>query len=222
MTITNQPTGKKTKKAASSTAPNRLPSVRERRPALAALAVLLIAGGAVLAGWLALRQSQTESYVMITEKVLDGDQLEEGQYAQVELPREGVPFVPFDDLENYADGYAQADLLPGTVLVEGMLDDRPDLALDERRVGLDLAPGQYPPGLDDGDTVTVLLRADSGEVTTQTSGRVSELEEADTGSGAVVEVVISATCSAEYAGFGDGNVVLETRSPRAEAVTCVK
>ncbi len=50
MTVTNQPSGRKSKGAAAAPAPTRLPSTRERRPALFALAVLLIAGGAVLAG----------------------------------------------------------------------------------------------------------------------------------------------------------------------------
>ncbi len=77
MTITNQPpSGNGRKKAAKTATPNRLPSARERRPALAALAVVLIAGGAVLAGWLALRQSQTDSYLIITNEVLEGEQIE--------------------------------------------------------------------------------------------------------------------------------------------------
>lgn len=223
MTITNQPTGRKRQKAAPA-ASSRLPSARERRPALAALAVLLIAGGAVLAGWLALRQSQTASYLMITSPVSEGEQIEGSNLGRIELPKEGVNFVSFDDASSIVDTYAQADLLKGTVLAPGMTGDRPELRQDESRIGLELGPDQYPRGLTLGDQVNVLLLDGSGEnnaARLSTTGVVRYLNASDTGSGAEIDVVIASECSAEFAsGSTDNQVTLAQISSDAPTTTC--
>lgn len=209
MTITNQPSGRKQKKVPSA-APHRLPSARERRPALAALAVLLIAGGAVLAGWLALRQSQTEAYLQISAQVNEGEQILGEDLKRVELPKEGVDFIAFDDAREVIDSYAQADLLEGTVLVPGMVGDRPALTDEESRIGLDLSPDQYPRGLAVGDEVIVYLLRDGGDASDarlQTRGVVRSLEAADTGSGAQVDVVIASACASELTSGSAENLV---------------
>jgi hypothetical protein len=223
MTITNQPSGKK--KAASSAVPNRLPSARERRPALAALAVLLIAGGAVLAGWLALRQSQTESYLMVKQEVLEGNQIERSDLTPVELPKEGVSFIPASQSDQVVGGYAQTDLLEGTVLVpDVMVDDLPAQQVGKSRIGLELGPDQYPPGLNDGDTINLLLLAGSGEVTSavlKTTGLVISIDAADTGNGAVLGVELSDQCSDQFASASpDSNVALQQVSPRDKVFEC--
>ncbi len=223
MTITNQPAGRKRQKAAPA-ASSRLPSARERRPALAALAVLLIAGGAVLAGWLALRQSQTASYLMITTKVSEGDQVQGSDLGRIELPKEGVDFVSFEDASEIVDSYANADLLKGTVLVPGMLGDRPELAKDESRIGLELGPNQYPRGLSLGDQVNLLLLDGSGEILSarlSTTGVVRYINAAETGSGAEIDVVIASQCAAEFAsGSTDNQVTLAQISSDAPNTTC--
>ena len=86
MTVTNQPSGRQSQRASAAPPPTRLPSTRERRPALAALAVLLIAGGAVLAGWLALREGHTSSYLVIRDEVSVNEQIGASDLGVIELP----------------------------------------------------------------------------------------------------------------------------------------
>lgn len=226
MTITNRGTGKRMKRPAAAVPPSRLPSTRERRPALAALAVLLIAGGAVLAGWLALRQSQTESYLYIDTQVNEGEQIKGEHLSTVELPSEGVNFISAGTAREIIDTFARADLLEGTVLVPGMTGSAPDLRPDEVRLGMDLeAGGQYPPGgMSVGDSVIVYVLDSSGDSRVpllETSGVVRSIQETESGAGAVVDVVISANCSGEIAGAAaEGNITLGGVPPNASEVEC--
>ncbi len=224
-TVTNQPSGKKSKKTASTTAPNRLPSTRERRPALAALAVLLIAGGAVLAGWLSLRQSQTESYLQTTDTILEGQRIEPGDIESVELPKEGVNAIPASQEDDVVGSFAQMEIPSGSILNPvGMLGDRPDLGVGQSHIGLDLEAGQYPPGLTVGDRVNVLEldgSSQGGLPLTETPGTVTKIDPAETGSGAEIEVVMSAKCAARYGSASTAdNVALVEISPRDDPVEC--
>lgn len=227
MTITNSPTSKLTKKkSAAPAASTRLPSARERRPALAALAVLLIAGGAVLAGWLALRQSQTESYLMVNTTISEGDEIQAGDLDRIELPKENVNFISADSGSEVVGSYAQAELLEGTPLIPNMLGDKPRLADDESRIGLDLDVDQYPSGLTKGDVLNVVKYRDDGESNAQeltTTGVIDNVEQTETGSGSVFAVIIPAACYAEFLiGATDSRVALAEMPAGAEPVTCEK
>lgn len=212
MTITNSPSGKKAKRSVPNSAPTRLPSARERRPALAALAVLLIVGGAVLAGWLALRQSQTSSYVVVVKEVSPNTQIERADLGTIDLPSEGTSFVPASRIGDVVDSYAQGRLFPNQVLVDAMFGPAPDLQPSEARIGLDLQPAQYPPGLNVGDTVIVELLndvTDSNTALMLAHGSVRSLQSAETGGGAIVDVVVPLECADEFAsGSANGNVAL--------------
>lgn len=214
MTITNSPLRKRTKPAAGSSAAPRLPSTRERRPALAALAVLLIVGGAVLAGWLALRQSHTDTYLVVIDKVSEGSQIQSTDLGRLDLPTDGAGnFVPQTLAGDVVGSYALTDLVNGTVLVRaGMYGHEPNLQPDQARVGLDLRPDQYPPGLQVGDVVGVDLLSDVTDSNTPvlvTSGKVRLLQPAETGGGVVVDLVLARICSDEIAsGSANGNVAL--------------
>lgn len=215
MTITNSPSGKKSRRAAAgagSSAPTRLPSARERRPALAALAVLLIVGGAVLAGWLALRQSQTGSYIEVQNEVSQDSRIERGDLDFIDLPSGSTNFVPADRIGEVVDSYAQGKLFPGQVLTEDMFGAAPVLGSDEALIGLDLQPGQYPPQLRIGDAVWVLLlddATDSNIPLLMADGTVRHLEQGETGGGVVVEIKLLSACADQFvSGSANGNVAL--------------
>lgn len=221
MTITNSPSGRRTKRPTGQP-PNRLPSSRERRPALVALAFLLIAGGAVLAGWLALRQSHTDTYLIVDQKVPTGEQIQASDLRKIELPSEGVDFVPSSSAAEVIDSYAMADLLEGTVIAPGMYGDAPELQADQDRIGLDLDPGKYPQGLEVGDQVVVLLSSEAASTPRMlSSGTVRSIRQADTGGGASVDVVVSNRCSAQFAaGSANGDVAVYQVAPNSEPITC--
>jgi len=210
MTVTNQPPAGRSRRT--STPTTRLPSTRERRPALAALAVLLIVGGAVLAGWLALRESHTDAYLRVVKTVHEGEQINQSDLGEIDLPAGSGDFVPSAERSQVVGSYAQADLVAGTVLVDqDMVGDAPLLGDDQVRVGLDLQPGQYPPGVQVGDDVIVALLPGDGDSTTPqyvASGVVREVKSSDTG-GSFVAVVIGNTCAEQFlTGASNGDVAI--------------
>lgn len=221
MTITNPPPSGGRRGRGNSPAPTRLPSARERRPALAALAVLLIAGGAVLAGWLALRQSQTETYLMVDDTIHYGQQIDRGDLRKIELPPSDR-FVPASDADEIVDAYAQVELVPDTVLADGMYGDAPSVADDEAIVGLELDPSQFPKTFRPGDPVVVIESNDQGQPITMSSGVVRASRSADTGGGAQIDIVMSNECSSDMATASSfGNVEITEVSPNAPMATCL-
>lgn len=225
MTVTNQPSGKKGRRSAPAAAPTRLPSTRERRPALAALAVLLIAGGAVLAGWLALREGHTDSYLVIRDEVRVGQPISSGDLGEIELPTgSGGDFVLASRRDEVDGSYAQTDLLPGSPVIAAMYGKEPALPEGTSRIGLSLAQGRYPPSITVGTDVTIVVLNPSGDGDASlgtATGVVRDVQSAGTGQGVIVDVVVSLECNTVLtAAAANGDVALNMVPPDDAALTC--
>ena len=221
MTITNQGPPARGRTASAAQPTTRLPSTRERRPALAALAVLLIAGGAVLAGWLALRQSQTESYLYISDPVDKGERITGQALSSTDLPAEGVPYILESEADEVVGQYAQVDLVPGTVLTRSMVGAAPELAPGRSLIGLALEPGFVVDDVSSGDPVTVVLFSSDGnshQPEEITSGVVRDVEKSESGN-ALVTVEVLRNCAPDFTvGAARGDVALATDAPQDEGV----
>ncbi|SFB94117.1 hypothetical protein [Streptomyces aidingensis] len=138
---------------------DRLPTPpRERKPALAALAVLLILVGALGATVLVLQAGDRVEAVQITERIPAGQPIPEDAMTPVLVAEaDGVDFVLWGQRDQIIDGdvWSRVDLVEGTVLVEEMFTRDDQLGADDVLVGLSLSPGQYPTGLEVGQTVAV-------------------------------------------------------------------
>lgn len=135
---------------------------RRRRPALTALAVLLIIGGAALAGLLAVRMDSRESVLVIAQQVDSGELITEGMLESRNVSGEGIAVVPTDQKGKVVDKlYARATLYPGTLLQGKLLRSDPPLEVDQAQVGVPLSPGKYPPDLRSGDAVRLVQIGDS-------------------------------------------------------------
>jgi hypothetical protein len=137
----------------------RLPvAPRERRPALAALAALLILVGALGATVLVMRAGDRVSAVKITANVTSGTRIPASAMTEVQVAKNsGVSYVPWaqHDLV-HSRYYAATDLVGGTLLVGQMLTTQPGaVGSGKAVVGLSLSAGQYPDGLKVGDVVNV-------------------------------------------------------------------
>jgi hypothetical protein len=133
----------------------RLPArPRERRPALAALAVLLIAGGALASASLVLRSSQTVPAIGVARPVARGQRIPLDALRQVQVARTGVEYVPWDQRDQVARYYAATALVPGSLLAHRQVSTTRMVGAGQVVVGLALKPGQLPAGqLKPGDTV---------------------------------------------------------------------
>jgi len=135
----------------------RLPSApRERKPALAILAVLLIVGGALAAGLVVVRSAQRVGAIEITGPVTAGELVPASAMSEVMIPSDtGVRYVAWDEESVVTHWYATENIVQGTLLDQGMISQSNPLAKGEPELGLALKDGQLPVNLKPGDTISI-------------------------------------------------------------------
>ena len=150
---------------ATSPANRRPPSVpRERKPALAALAVVLIVGGALVAAYLVARTGHEVAAIEITHPVSAGEQVPASALRQVEVaPDGGASYVSWANAGQVTQTFAATSIIPGTLLTSAMLARSSDLSSGKDVVGLALKDGQFPDGVQVGDHVNVYQVSSGGQ-----------------------------------------------------------
>ena len=133
----------------------RMPSApRERKPALAALAVLLVALGAVAAGYLVINAGHRVGAVEITQQVGQGQRIPASAIREVEIAsNSGINYVAWQYANRVAGVYASVQIPAGTLLTPAMTTATNNLAAGKVQVGLSLKPGQAPANLLIGQSV---------------------------------------------------------------------
>ena len=133
----------------------RMPSApRERKPALAALAVLLVALGAVAAGYLVINAGHRVGAVEITQQVGQGQRIPASAIKEVEIAsNSGINYVAWQYANRVAGVYAAVQIPAGTLLTSAMTSATNNLAVGKVQVGLSLKPGQAPANLLIGQSV---------------------------------------------------------------------
>jgi len=136
----------------------RMPSApRERKPALAALAVLLVALGAVAAGYLVISAGHRVGAVEITQEVGQGQRIPASAIKEVQIASNtGINYVAWQYANRVAGVYAAVQIPAGTLLTPAMTTATNNLAAGKVQVGLSLKPGQAPADLLIGQTVEAI------------------------------------------------------------------
>ncbi len=194
--------------------PSRLPSTRERRPALIALAIVLIVGGALASGWLALQSGDRAYFLQVSQDVAQGAEIQEDSLERVSLPEGFGDGIPADRQDDVVGSSAAVRLLPGTVLTEAMISDEGGLAANATQVAVPVAGSPYLSQLSAGDQLALTIGGDDG---TRTSV-LAELAEAPasgddggtfgTGDDAQLLVSVDLTCLAVVSqGVQDDSIV---------------
>lgn len=135
----------------------RLPSApRERKPALAALALLLIIGGALGAGFLVLQSGKRVAAIAIIRQVGAGQRIPLTSMQQVQVASDtGVSVVPWADASQVARYYAVTTIPSGTLLSGNMVVPGSAVTNGKDVLGLALKDGQWPGNLAVGDHVAI-------------------------------------------------------------------
>ncbi len=151
---------------------DRLPvAPRERKPALAALAVLLILAGALGATVLVLRAGNKIEAIKITQRVSAGQAIPASAIAEVDVADgTGLDYVKWVQRDALGSYRAATDLLPNTPLVGEMLTHSAALPSGQVVVGLSLKDGQYPQSIQAGDHVAAYQVSTDGSGGNSTSG----------------------------------------------------
>jgi hypothetical protein len=146
-------------------------AVRERKPGLAALAVLLILGGALGTAYLVIQNGHRVAAIEITQALGPGQQIPPGALRQVEVaPSGGVNYVPWGEAGQVTRFFAATAIPPGTLLSSAMVARTNNFAVGKAVVGLALKDGQLPDGLAVGDRVDVYEVSDSAQSCPGTAG----------------------------------------------------
>lgn len=135
---------------------------RRRRPALTALAVLLIVGGAALAGLLAVRMDSRHPVLVVAQPISSGERITAAMLQSRNVSGDGLHTIPVDQADEVVNHlYARQTMYPGQLLQADLMRKTPPLENGQAQVGVPLTSGKYPPGLRSGDAVRLVKIGDS-------------------------------------------------------------
>ncbi|MDX6393791.1 MAG: hypothetical protein QOJ73_4854 [Streptosporangiaceae bacterium] len=144
---------------------------RERKPALAALAVLLILGGALGAGFLVLQSGKRVAAIEISQPIGVGQQIPLSAMQEVLIASgTGLDYVPWSEAGQVAQFYAATAIPPRTLLTNAMVGRAGNVTAGKAVVGLSLKDGQVPAQLQVGDHVNIYQVSDAPETCPGSSG----------------------------------------------------
>ncbi len=191
----------------------RLPSApRERKPALAALAVLLILGGALGAGLLVIQGSKRVAAIEISQPVGAGQRIPPSAIQQVQIAAgSGLAYVPWDEAGQVTRFYTVSAIPPGTLLTREMVAATGTPVAGKAVLGLALKDGQLPHGLTDGDHIDIYQVSDAQETCPGGSGGTLAAD-------AIVLAIAAPSAVSGSTAVADVEVALSP--PDAGAVAC--
>lgn len=209
---------------------DRIPSPpRQRRPALAALAVLLIVGGAAVAALLAMRVDSRVPVLQANQTIYPGQVLNRDMFDATPVAAEGTGLVPESQLDQVLGLYASTTISESQLLDATMLSREGFLDSGKVAVGAALPVGRYPAeGLRPGDVVDLVRVADENSTVFVRGAQVSSMagaslaEDAGGGANAVLQIslIVSRGDAADVAAANANNqlsVVLVERGGGIDA-----
>lgn len=148
-------------KKSGSAATGRPAPPRRRRPALALLGVLLIIGGATLAGLLALRMDSRDPMLMLRVDVPAGTEITSDMLVETNVSADSELLISADNSGTVIGTYARIPLSAGQLLDTSMLVRTAVVGSGQvAQVGVPLVPGRVPAGLRSGDVVRIVQLGD--------------------------------------------------------------
>ncbi|AZM54794.1 hypothetical protein DMA15_21370 [Streptomyces sp. WAC 01529] len=200
----------------------RLPAPpRERKPALAALAVLLILVGALGATVLVLQAGDRIEVVKVTKEIPAGEAPVEGENITSVMVAEdkSINYVPWAQVDALSRLKAKNTIPGGTVAVGEMFGAKAGLPAGKASVGLSLKEGQYPADLKPGDTVAaypVLSGTSTGKGSGGSGSSGSSSGNSGSGSPLVAAAKVSTLTAKSDATVSTGNQSITLLVPREE------
>lgn len=136
---------------------DRLPTPpRERKPALAALAVLLILVGALGATMLVLQAGDRVEVIKVTRDIQPGESVTKSDVTSVLVADDdSINYVKWSQLNALRKLKAKTTIYKDTVVMGQMFAEGESLPAGKASVGVALKEGQYPSDIKPGDTVAV-------------------------------------------------------------------
>jgi hypothetical protein len=140
-------------------APERLPQPpRRRRPGLTAMAVMLVVGCSAVSASLVLASGDTTTVLTVVRAVPAGQALAAADLGTAEISGSGVTAVAAASRDTVVGLTAAVDLVPGSLLADGMVTREAVPGAGQAVVGLSLKPGLLPDAELRAGTTVMLVR----------------------------------------------------------------
>jgi len=142
---------------------NRMPAPpRQRRPALAAIAVLLIVGGALVAGLIAIRMDSRVEVIAASHTIQPGQKITEADLTPVQIASDSrVQLIGWKYRDKIVGSYAKGTIYNRMLLDVQMLDSKSPVGQGRAVVSVQLNPALTPKELAKGDLVQIVRASDN-------------------------------------------------------------
>ncbi len=172
----------------------RLPEpVRNRRPALAALALLLVLGGALASALVAYRSGDRVDVLVAGRSIAVGEEVGQGDFRTARVASEGALYVDSSAVGNFV-GTRTTTAIPEGTLVNGSMFIRGSVVPSNAAlIGVVLSAAQRPSAaLRSGDVVSVYGVVEDKLTATPllSAVRVSDVRGADSGGGVNLSLLV--------------------------------
>lgn len=133
----------------------KLPSAgRDRRPFMAALAIVLILVGAVLSALIAIMAGNKTEVLVANDDIAAGQEITEDDFTTVQVSTDAAAFIPVASRQNFIGSKALTYVPAGTMVTPQMFTPDSAVPAGGEIVGLILSPSQRPSEpLEAGDVV---------------------------------------------------------------------
>ncbi|MFF9907688.1 hypothetical protein ACF1HU_30290 [Streptomyces olivaceus] len=163
---------------------DRLPSPpRERKPALAALAVLLILVGALGATMLVLRAGDRVEVVKVTADIQAGESVGNKVTSVMVAADDSINYIEWSQLGALKKLKAKSTIYTNTVVMGQMFAAQEQIPEGKASVGVALKEGQYPAGVKPGDIVAAYRVGSGGS---SSSGDSADKDTSSSASGGAI------------------------------------
>ncbi|MEU3932755.1 hypothetical protein AB0E85_12070 [Streptomyces sp. NPDC029044] len=197
---------------------DRLPTPpRERKPALAALAVLLILVGALGATMLVLQAGDRIEVVKVTKEIQAGEVVTKDNATSVMVAADdSINYVKWSQLDTLKTLKAKSTIYADTVVMGQMFAKKASLPAGKASVGLALKEGTYPADIKAGDIVSAYRVGSAGSGSSNSEGN-SGSSGTSAGGALVDNARVNSVAADDDATVSTGNLSLTLLVDQADA-----
>jgi hypothetical protein len=197
---------------------DRLPTPpRERKPALAALAVLLILVGALGATMLVLQAGDRIEVVKVTDDIQAGESVGNNVTSVMVAADDSINYIKWSQLGTLKTLKARSTIYKDTVVMGQMFAKKASLPAGKAAVGLALKEGQYPSDIKAGDVVSAYRVGTSGAGSNSSDDNTGSSGTSSSGGGIVDNARVNAVKDDSDATVSTGNLSLTLLVDQADA-----
>ncbi|MBX9365457.1 MULTISPECIES: hypothetical protein [Streptomyces] len=197
---------------------DRLPTPpRERKPALAALAVLLILVGALGVTMLVLQVGNRVEVVKVTKEIQAGESVGTNVTSVMVAADDSINYVKWDQLATLKTLKAKSTIYSDTVVMGQMFAKKASLPAGKASVGLALKEGTYPADLKAGDLVSAYRVSSTGSGSNSSDSNSGSGGTSSSGGALVDNARVNTVAADDDATVSTGNLSITVLVDQADA-----